>query len=158
MSMNACVVAKRVFKVRKWERNGLRLYRLQTNSLLCLLWNVKTHPDILYIPQHTPVVSFPSTTQLQYLHLNAPATFQRAVEISNIRFIMWRICLIYLDKITVFSDNLDDHLIHVREVMTVLQDADIQLKLRNCDFFTDTVKYLGHVICSGQFSIEGSTR
>ncbi|CAN8070297.1 unnamed protein product [Agarophyton chilense] len=66
----------------------------------------------------------------------------------------WRTCLVYLDDIIVFSRNLDDHLTHVRDVMTVLRDAGITLKLRKCEFFTDTGKYLGHVIRPGRLMIE----
>ena len=84
---------------------------------------------------------------------NAPATFQRAVDILLARF-KWRTCLVYLDDIIVFSNNLDDHLSHVREIMRVLQDAGITLKLKKCEFFTDSVKYLGHVIRPGQLSVD----
>ncbi|CAN8076686.1 unnamed protein product [Agarophyton chilense] len=84
---------------------------------------------------------------------NAPATFQRSIDILLDRF-KWRICLVYLDDIIVFSDNMDKHLTHVRDIMTTLRDAGVTLKLKKCDFFTDKVKYLGHVIRLGLVTIE----
>ncbi|CAN8065809.1 unnamed protein product [Agarophyton chilense] len=51
-------------------------------------------------------------------------------------------------------DNLDKHLTHVRDIMATLRDACVTLKMKNCDFFTDTVKYLGHVIRPGRVTIE----
>ncbi|CAN8072599.1 unnamed protein product, partial [Agarophyton chilense] len=83
---------------------------------------------------------------------NAPATFQRAIHILLAPF-KWRTCLVYLDDIIVFSNNLDDHLEHVRDVMKILRDAGITLKLKKSEFFTDSVKYLGHIIRPGQLSI-----
>lgn len=85
---------------------------------------------------------------------NTAATFQRAVDILLARS-NWKSCVIYLKDIIVFSSNLGEHLEHVRDVLQVLQDADITLKLNNCELFTDTLKHLGYTICTGQLSIHG---
>lgn len=84
---------------------------------------------------------------------NAPATLQRAAVILLNRF-KWQTCVIYLDDINVFSDNLDDCLTHLRDVMTIFQDGSLTLELRKCDFFTDTFTYLGHIIRTGRLTIE----
>lgn len=47
-----------------------------------------------------------------------------------------------MDDIIVFSNNLDDHLGHVRDVILVRHDARITLKLKKCEFITDSVSYL----------------
>ena len=47
---------------------------------------------------------------------NAPATFQRTVDIllSGYR---WKTCLVYLDDVIIFSISIEEHLKHVDEVL-----------------------------------------
>lgn len=42
----------------------------------------------------------------------------------------------------------------MRNVMGVLQDAGITLKLKHGEFCTDSIKYLGLIIRPGQLSID----
>jgi hypothetical protein len=58
-----------------------------------------------------------------------------------------------LDDVIVFSSNCAAHLSHVNEVLTLLRDAGISLKLKKCHFFAETVHYLGHVIRSGRLGV-----
>ena len=83
---------------------------------------------------------------------NAPATFQRAMDIilSGVR---WKCCIVYLDDIIVFSKNREDHLRHLEEVFRLLRDAGATLRLKKCEFFKDEVKYLGHVIRPGRLGM-----
>ena len=75
----------------------------------------------------------------------APATFQRTVDILVSRY-RWKSCLVYLDKIIVFSNTVEEHLTHVAEVLKVLRDSGFSLKLKKCRFLTQSVDYLGQVI------------
>ena len=84
---------------------------------------------------------------------NAPATFQRVLDIVLSRY-RWQTCLVYLDDVIIFSKNMDDHVKHVREVLTALRDAGVTLKLKNCEFFKDSVRYLGHVIRPGRLEVD----
>ena len=84
---------------------------------------------------------------------NAPATFQRTLDILLSPF-RWRSCLVYLDDVIVFSKNIDQPLAQVDEILQVLKNAGISLKLKKCSFCTDTVTYLGHIIRPGQLSID----
>jgi Reverse transcriptase (RNA-dependent DNA polymerase) len=83
---------------------------------------------------------------------NAPATFQRAIDIilSGVR---WKTCLVYLDDVIVFSSDRKAHLTHVDEVLTVLSKAGLSLKLQKCRFFAETVNFLGHVIRPGRLGV-----
>ena len=83
---------------------------------------------------------------------NAPATFQRAMDIilSGIR---WKYCIVYLDDIILFSKTRDDHLKHLEEVFRLLKEAGATLRLQKCDFFKKEVKYLGHVIRPGRLGM-----
>jgi len=83
---------------------------------------------------------------------NAPATFQRALDIilSGVR---WQSCLIYLDDVIVFSTSVEEHLVHVNQVLTLLREAGVTLKLSKCRFFQPRVDYLGHVITPGKLHV-----
>ena len=83
---------------------------------------------------------------------NAPATFQRALDIilSGVR---WQVCLVYLDDVIVFSKTYDEHVEHLDRVLTLLRDAGVSLKLAKCKFFQDRVEYLGHVISPGKLAV-----
>ncbi len=55
----------------------------------------------------------------------------------------------YLDDVIIFSCTFDEHLRHVRDILQILKGAGLSLKLRKCNFFSDKVDYLGHVIVLG---------
>ena len=76
---------------------------------------------------------------------NAPATFQRALDLILAGY-KWKSCLVYIDDVIIFSNSLEEHLIHVRDILRVMHDAGITLKLNKCDLFTTKVKYLGPVM------------
>ena len=79
---------------------------------------------------------------------NAPATFQRAIDIilSSVR---WQTCLIYLDVI-VFSRDEAEHLHHGDQVLSLLREPGVTLKLTKWHFFEKKVDYLGHVVMPGK--------
>ena len=91
-------------------------------------------------------------TRMPFGLRNAPATFQRALDIilSGIR---WQTCLIYLNDVIVFSKDAETHLRHVDEVLRLLRETSVTLKLRKCAFFQPKVDYLGHVITPGKLSV-----
>ena len=79
---------------------------------------------------------------------NAPETFQRAVDIILSR-VKWHHALVYLDDVIIYSHDVREHFNRVHEVLSVLKDAGISLKLTKCRFFESSVDYLGHVIRPG---------
>ena len=58
----------------------------------------------------------------------------------------YKICLIYLDDILVYSRTFEDHLCHLRQVFDRLRHANLKLKPSKCKFACPQVKYLGHVV------------
>lgn len=55
---------------------------------------------------------------------------------------------IWLDDICIYtkSDLFDDHLAHVRKVLTILRDNKLYIKRKKCSFGQTSVKYLGYVL------------
>ena len=84
---------------------------------------------------------------------NAPATFQRAVDIILFR-VKWETALVYLNDVIVYSQTVTEHMMHVREVLRMLHTAGVSLKLAKCAFFDTSVTYLGHVIRPGRLEVE----
>ena len=78
---------------------------------------------------------------------NAPATFQHLMEncLGELH-LSW--CIIYLDDIIVFSDDLKEHLTRLRGVFAKLAKAGLRLKPSKCEFFKTKITYLGHIVSS----------
>ena len=62
--------------------------------------------------------------------------------------------LVYLDDLLVYSDNADEHKAHLRQVFDRLCEHKLQAKLKECEFGKPYVKYLGHVVGSGELHVD----
>ena len=96
--------------------------------------------------------------QFQYVRMafgltNAPATFQRALDMILSRY-KSKTCLVHIDDVIIYSKSVEEHIRHVDEVLTALKKAGVTLKKNKCTFFSDTVEYLGHVIKPGRLAID----
>ena len=78
---------------------------------------------------------------------NAPSCYQRLLEYV-LRGLNWRIALIYLDDVLVYSRTFDEHLQHLRFVFDRFREAGLKLKPKKCFFGQKHVKFLRHVISS----------
>ncbi len=52
----------------------------------------------------------------------------------------------YIDDILIYSDSVDQHQDHVREVLRCLQEAGLYTNPKKCNFHMDTVEYLGFIL------------
>jgi len=62
---------------------------------------------------------------------NAPATFQRALDII-LSGLKWQICLVYLEDVIIFSANAEQHVNDVDTVLHPLREAGVTLNLEKC--------------------------
>jgi len=83
---------------------------------------------------------------------NAPATFQRALDIL-LAGVKWQFCLVYLDDVIIFSETEEKHISHVDNVLQILHQAGVTLKLKKSEFFRKSVDYLGHRLRPGKLAI-----
>jgi Reverse transcriptase (RNA-dependent DNA polymerase) len=76
---------------------------------------------------------------------NAPGSFQRLLNgiFSDLLDVY---AIIYLDDILIFSGNKDDHFRHVSEVLKQLRKHGLYANGKKCDFHSESVDYLGHMI------------
>ena len=52
----------------------------------------------------------------------------------------------YLDDILIFSENKKDHKKHVKKVLNRLQEKNLYLKSKKCEFHKQQVKYLEYIV------------
>lgn len=76
---------------------------------------------------------------------NAPATFERLME-KVLQQLLFKICLVYLDDVIIFSGSFEEMLGRLRQVFLRLRMANLKLNPKKCFFFRREIKYLGHVI------------
>ena len=62
--------------------------------------------------------------------------------------------LVYWDDILVYSDNAAEHEAHLWHVFDRLCKHKLQAKLKKCEFGKPYVKYLGHVVGSGELRVD----
>lgn len=83
---------------------------------------------------------------------NAPGTFMQLMN-DTFRDLLDRSVLVFLDDILVFSKTKEDHVRHVREVLTRLRAQKLFAKRSKCEFFREEVEFLGHRIGANGLSV-----
>ncbi|KAK3571260.1 hypothetical protein QTP86_005974 [Hemibagrus guttatus] len=76
---------------------------------------------------------------------NAPAVFQALIN-GVFQDLLGKGVIAYIDDILVYSKSLEEHVLHVREVLSRLQRHHLYVKLEKCEFHRTTVTFLGYVI------------
>src|SRR6202041_3981282 len=72
---------------------------------------------------------------------NGPAAFQRFM--NDIFADMVDVCVVvYLDDILIYSDNMDIHKTHVREVLKQLRENGLYAGANKCEFHSKSIEYL----------------
>ena len=75
----------------------------------------------------------------------APFTFQKLMS-EVLKDEMWRSTASYLDDVLIFSNSLNEHIKDVNNVLDKIEKAGLKLSPKKCHFFTNEVKFLGHII------------
>ena len=79
---------------------------------------------------------------------NGPPTFQRIVN-QILGPNRWKHMLAYIDDIIIYSKNFMEHLQHIEEVCTLLQEANFKLNIDKCEIVRTEILFLGHLIKQG---------
>ena len=64
---------------------------------------------------------------------NTPALFKRFIK-KVLHKVLHCFVVVYLDNILIFSENKEEYIEYIREVLQELQKANIRLKLKKCEF------------------------
>ena len=76
---------------------------------------------------------------------NAPATFQQLMNIV-LAPVLRKFALVFFNDILIYKKDLQEHITHLRQVFTLLQNNHLFAKMPKCTFAADQVEYLGHII------------
>src|SRR5467141_3972730 len=64
--------------------------------------------------------------------------------------------VIYLDDILIFSNSLEDHRIHIQQVLERLHEYNLHSKPEKCLFHTQNIKFLGFMVTPTGISMDTS--
>ena len=76
---------------------------------------------------------------------NAPAIFQRWINRTLQRFID-RCCIVYLDDVLIYSDNLEQHKQDVPNIINSIYQSGMRLKPSKYEFHQTEIEYLGVIV------------
>ena len=62
--------------------------------------------------------------------------------------------IVFIDDILVYSNTKEEHETLLREVLKTLQDSELYLKTKKCEFFREKVTFLGHVISHNKVEMD----
>ncbi|GBN70331.1 Retrovirus-related Pol polyprotein from transposon 297 [Araneus ventricosus] len=81
---------------------------------------------------------------------NAGSTFQRSMDKALAPHREY--CRSYIDDVAIYSQSWRDHLLHIDSVFRSLREVGLTVNLEKCAFGQKRVKFLGHIVGSGQHS------
>lgn len=84
---------------------------------------------------------------------NAPASWQHFIN-DVLRPYLDIFCTAYLDDILIYSDTLDEHKVHVRQVLDTLKEAGVHLKPEKCEFHVQETNFLGLIVSPNGIRME----
>ena len=114
-------------------------------------YQIEVHPESM---EKTTFVSFVGKfmfTRMPFGLANAPAIFQRVME--RVLEGCYQFAAPYIDDVLVFSGSVEDHRLHLEEVVKALFKAGLTIKKSKCVFGRRSVEYLGHQIGSGCLAV-----
>ncbi|XP_031099729.1 uncharacterized protein LOC116003930 [Ipomoea triloba] len=84
---------------------------------------------------------------------NAPAVF---MDLMNrvFRPYLDEFVIVFIDDILVYSQNPKEHEDHLRIVLQTLRENQLYAKLSKCDFWKDSVAFLGHIVTKEGISVD----
>jgi hypothetical protein len=83
----------------------------------------------------------------------APATFLSAMN-DTLKDFLHKFVLVFFDDILIYSQNYQEHIQHIAQVLKRLQDHHWQVKKSKCAFAQQTIAYLGHLILAAGVSTD----
>ncbi|PNY01861.1 retrotransposon-related protein, partial [Trifolium pratense] len=78
---------------------------------------------------------------------NAPSTFQATMNQLFSQFLR-RFVIVFFDDILIYSSSLQDHVVHLEQVLKCLLTHCFYVKLSKCLFCQESIEYLGHIVSS----------
>src|SRR6185437_7855203 len=93
------------------------------------------------------VMSFDLTNALAYFMYLMNSVFMTELD---------KFVVVFIDDILIYSKTEEDHAEHLRIVLQRLRDHQLYAKFSKCEFWLDSVKFLGHTISSEGIAVDPS--
>ena len=91
--------------------------------------------------------NFDNRNVLSFGLKNAPFEFQNIM--NNIFIPYFDFCIVYIDDILVFSNNIDQHLKHLRIFKDTIKRNGLVIFAPQMKLFQTEIRFLGQTICKG---------
>lgn len=84
--------------------------------------------------------------------LNSAQNFQRNMN-RVLHGLIGYCCYVYLDDVIIFGRSRDEHLANLRLVFDRFDQYNLRVKLSKCEFFAESLEFLGHRITTNGFGM-----
>ena len=108
-------------------------------------WQQEIHPNSRHL---TAFCCHEGLFELRHLPFglkNSPSSFARLMQVV-LRGLLWKICLVFVDDVIIFSKDFSEHVPNLETVFERLRKANLKLKPRKCEFGKRKVRFLGHYV------------
>jgi Reverse transcriptase (RNA-dependent DNA polymerase) len=85
---------------------------------------------------------------------NSPATFQSMMDHTFEDMIMAKQVIIYMDDILIYADNQEELKKCTKAVLKRLEENDLYLKPKKCEFNRTRIEYLGMIVEEGRLAMD----
>ena len=84
---------------------------------------------------------------------NALAAF---IDLMNkvFRPFMDQFVVVFIDDILVYLKSMEEHVYHLRTVLQTLREHQLYAKFSKCDFWTESVAFLGHMVTKDGIQVD----
>ena len=84
---------------------------------------------------------------------NAPAAF---IDLMNRVFkeFLDQFVIVLIDDILVYSKSMEEHVFHLRTVLQTLREHQLYAKFSKCEFWLESVAFLGHVVSKDGIQVD----
>ena len=106
---------------------------------------IRVEPEDVWKTAFSTIAGTFASNVMQQGDCNAPSTFQRFIT-HLFRDFVGKFVYAYLDDIFIFSDTIEEHQGHIRSVVNRLRESRMVLNPKKCDFFSERMDCLGHMI------------
>lgn len=86
---------------------------------------------------------------------NSPSAFQRMMN-EVLGDLLDTICVCYMDDLVVYSENMDEHVLHLEMVTKRLKKFGIQINMKKSHFGVSEIVYCGFKIVNGTTTVDPS--
>jgi hypothetical protein len=120
-------------------------------------WQVEMEPSSKEKTAFTTYSGLYQFRKMPFGLVNAPATFQRLMEVV-VAGLAHSVCVVYLDDILVVGKTVSEHNSNLTQVLQRLRSAGLRLQPKKYHFALERVEYLGHVVSADSVSTNPKKR